>query len=78
MRKVQPFITSEAGLWPVLYEGEIRGKRAVAVFNDTRFAKKYTLADLGFSDRCVELLEDTEINGSFEISAHNAMLLVEK
>ena len=78
MRKVQPFITSEAGLWPVLYEGEIRGRRAVAVFNDTRFAKKYTLAELELPDCCMELLEDTEIKDSFEISAHNAMLLVEK
>ena len=48
------------------------------MFNDTRFAKKYILAELRLPDRCVELLEDMEINDSFEISAHNAMLLVEK
>ena len=77
MREVRPF-QEEAGLWPMLYEGTIDGRRAVAVFNDTRFTKEYTLEKLGLHGICMDLLEDMEIKDTFEISSHNAMLLVEK
>ena len=75
MRKVQPF-NCIPNKWAETFEGEIEGRRAVAVINFSNKAKIQTLESLQMPEKCVDLLDGRRVLHTLTLEPHDAVLLV--
>ena len=75
MRNVRPF-KSTPNHWAELFEGEIDGRRAVAVINFSENCREWTLADLNMPEKCIDLLDEKSVSYELALASHDAVLLV--
>ena len=62
MRHARPY-NSLPNCWPEMFEGEINGKRAVAVVNFSSENRSFTLNSLLLPEKCFDLLDDKKEEG---------------
>ena len=75
MRNVRPY-RSKPNIWPMLFEGEIDGKRAVAVANYSSDNMVWSMEELQLPEYCFDLLDDKAVVHEISLDAHDAVLLI--
>ena len=75
MRNVRPF-NCAANAWADTFEGEINGKRAVAVVNFSDSISVRSLESLQMPQACIDLIDDKKVIYEINLAPHDAVLLV--
>jgi alpha-galactosidase len=75
MRDARPF-NCAANAWADTFEGEINGKRAVAVVNFSDSISVRSLESLQMPQACIDLIDDKKVIHEINLAPHDAVLLV--
>ena len=75
MRNVRP-MPYEPNTWPMVFEGTIDGKRAVAVVNDTPQTRTWTMEELNMPQECFDLLDEKSVTYNITLAGEDAVLLI--